>query len=434
MSGTVTKLLAPLLLLSLAACADGGSAPDGADLPLGDQLPDDTKADGDWGAALQCKPIPDLPPLVSPKITVSIDGLTLHLTDAASGYDRVFPVGAGKIDLDPLSPTFRESLTYGAIVNAGRQDFQITPTTIDPCKIWWTDPATGEKSPVFAGLPFLSWYGNYGIHGPIDNFRAASGGNLRRGYVSHGCFRMAAADIVEVYARIRGVAKVPVHVQREPERRADRSRVDLTPAWIGAECKADADCGFAKGFCAKNPLDERGFCSARCTSTCADKAGAPSTFCVADPIAAKEGKDLGMCVPKAVEQDFECRPYTAMAPVTLARFHQPTVQAQVCMPGSRGWVGDHCAADADCRDGTTCRGATALRPGVCSMSCDKFCTDAPGYADTFCGAVPALGAGGSCVRQCTPGSNASECPTDMVCGPAPRNGQPGVTKNVCLPR
>ena len=32
----------------------------------------------------------------------------------------------------------------------------------------------------FAGLPFLSFYGNYAIHGPIDNYRAPNGGNLRR--------------------------------------------------------------------------------------------------------------------------------------------------------------------------------------------------------------------------------------------------------------
>ena len=38
---------------------------------------------------------------------------------------------------------------------------------------------------------------------------------------------MEAADILEVYARIKGVAKVPVHVQKEPERWTDGRRVDV---------------------------------------------------------------------------------------------------------------------------------------------------------------------------------------------------------------
>src|SRR6267142_560995 len=112
------------LVLALAAgCADPElqrAMDPGNDLPVGDQLAADEKADGTWGAALTCK-----------------------------------------------------------------HEFAITPSTIQPCKFWWTDPETGKKQPVFAGLPFLSWYGNFAIHGPIDNFRAANGGSLRRGYVSH---------------------------------------------------------------------------------------------------------------------------------------------------------------------------------------------------------------------------------------------------------
>lgn len=76
---------------------------------------------------------------------------------------------------------------------------------------------------MFAGLPFLSWSGNYAIHGPIDNFRAANGGTLRRGYVSHGCIRMPSADVLELYGRIKGVASVPVHVQRARDRKPNGS-------------------------------------------------------------------------------------------------------------------------------------------------------------------------------------------------------------------
>lgn len=433
------KLLCSLsLLAALASCTDDG-APDpdevGGDLPLGDVSAEDMKADGDWGAALTCKPVPNLPPLVNPKITLSIDGLTLHLTDAATGYDKVFPVGPGKIETDPTSGEFRESLSYYPVARTGKNDFSITPSSIQPCKTWWTDPATGEKTPVFGGLPFLSFYGSYAIHGPIDNYRAPNGGNLRRGYVSHGCFRMEAADVLEVYARIKGVAKVPVHVQREPERTPERTKVDLAAKWIGSQCTANSDCNFSGGYCATNKLTQRGFCSARCTTTCADRPGYPSTFCVADPTAAASttAQAKGMCVAKAVPENFECRPYDHFQSVQLARFNQPAVKATVCMPASPGWVGDHCTTGTDCKTGTTCVGATATRRGVCSMACNQFCADQPGYADTFCATMPALAAGGSCLRQCTPSSNAAECPSDMTCSPAARFGSPAAVKSVCTP-
>ncbi len=434
--------LARLAVLALlTSCAtDGPDAPGddeteaGGDLGLGDMSEADSKADGDWGAALLCKPLPALPPLVAPTITLSIDGLTLHLTDAATGFDKVYPVGPGVIESNPMKPEYGESLSYFPILATQRQDFQITPSTIQPCKTWWTDAATGEKKPVFAGLPFLSFYGNYGIHGPIDNFRAPNGGSLRRGYVSHGCFRMEAADILEVYARIKGVAKVPVRLQREPERLPDRTKVDVASKWIGAECTADAECGATNGFCAKNPLTEKGFCSARCTTTCADRPGSPTTFCTADPNA--PGK--GMCVARAKQENFECRPYDHQRVATqVARFNNIAIKADVCQPASRGWVGDHCLTDTDCGTGTSCKGQRpradgSTAPGVCTVGCDRFCADMPGTADTFCAkSTLTPNSAGSCLRQCTPNSNASECPTDMACLPAQRPGLSTVTRYVC---
>lgn len=427
------KSLSALYLLSaLAACTGDDSAIDddeaGGELPLGDVSADDMKADGNWGAALTCKPVPDLPQLRNAKITLSIDGLTLHLT--GDGYDKVFPVGPGKIETDPTSGEFGESLSYYPIARYGKQDFQITPASIQPCKTWWTDPATGEKTPVFAGLPFMSWSGAYAIHGPIDNYRAPNGGNLRRGYVSHGCFRMEAADVLEVYARIKGIAKVPVHVQREPERTVERVKVDLAQKWIGAECTTASDCNYPGGKCITNPFTQKGSCSADCTSTCADRAGYPQTFCVADP-QTEHGPVKGHCVAKAVAENFQCRPYGEFQPATLSRINQPAVKASVCVPASRGWVGDRCRTNTDCTTGTTCAGASALRAGVCTMACNQFCADQPGYADTFCATAPSLAPGGSCLRQCTPSSNAAECPLDMKCTPAVRFGSPAVTKYVC---
>jgi hypothetical protein len=320
-----------LLLVAVAGCADPEAQralePD-SDLPLGDRLADDLKADGSWGAALTCKEVPNLPSLVAPRITVSIDGLTLHLVDPATGFDKVFPIGPGAINHNAGETSYGESLSLYPVLATGQHEFAITPASIQPCKTWWTDPETGVKQPVFAGLPFLSWYGNFAIHGPIDNFRAANGGNLRRGYVSHGCVRMEAADILEVYARIQGVKKVPVHVQKEPERLGDGLRVDVAQKWIGAECVSDGECTMPGGRCHANPATGRGFCSVACTSTCADRAGYPTTFCVADPADASHG----MCVEKQIPQDEACRPFDDLEAHTLGRFGQPGISASVCVP------------------------------------------------------------------------------------------------------
>ncbi len=318
-----------LALLAIAGCdPEGQRAAGGSDLPLGDVLDDVGKADGTWGSALTCKTVPSLPALKSPHITVSIDGLTLHLVDLAGGYDKVFPVGPGAINHGKGETSYGESLSMYPVIATGGNEFSITPSSIQPCKFWWTDPDTGETEPVFAGLPFLSWYGNYAIHGPIDNFRAPNGGNLRRGYVSHGCVRMEAADILEVYARIKGVAKVPVHVQKEPERSSSGVRVDIPNPWIGAECGKDADCNLAGGFCHPNAATGRGFCTEACTSTCPDRPYYPTTFCVADPSDATRG----ICVEKQIPQDEACRPFDDLTTVTRARFGQPSVTASVCLP------------------------------------------------------------------------------------------------------
>ncbi len=191
------KRTLPLFLILAAACngLDRPPAPTERDLPLGDRLPDDIRPDisSQWGSALTCKVAPVLPSLVAPRITVSLNGLTLHLVDTATGFDKVFPVGVGTIDDTSTDADYGESQSYAPLLG-GKQDYAITPSSIQPCKTWWTDPDTGAQSPVFAGLPFMSWDGAYAIHGPIDNYTAPNGGNLRRGFVSHGCIRMEAAD------------------------------------------------------------------------------------------------------------------------------------------------------------------------------------------------------------------------------------------------
>src|SRR6185295_16606149 len=111
------------LLLVVGSCADDPSPLDDvggeADMDLGDRLPDDMKADGNWGAALTCKPVPNLPRLANPKVTVSLDGLTLHLVDVGGTYDKVFPIGPGKTDLTETDPEYRESLSYRPVISTG---------------------------------------------------------------------------------------------------------------------------------------------------------------------------------------------------------------------------------------------------------------------------------------------------------------------------
>jgi hypothetical protein len=424
----VATALSAAFFATAPACAPASDDAVGEDdLPLGDTNMDDLKDDGSgWGAALTCKTPPSLPQLVNPRITISLNGLSLHLTDS-TGFDKVFPIGVGQIEKGTYEALFGESLSYYPIYAYDKNDFQITPSSIQPCKTWWTDPDTGKKSPVFAGLPFMSWSGSYAIHGPIDNFRAPNGGTLRRGYVSHGCIRMEAADVLEVYARIKGVAKVPVHVQREPERTGDGEKVDVPSKWIGAECTSDSECAYSNGFCKQNAWSGRGFCSARCTRTCADRAGNPTTFCVADP---ESTTGQGMCVAKHVAENWDCRPYDHFVPATRSRNTEPATTAKVCIPGSPGWVGDRCFSDADCGDGTGCAGAEGGEAGVCTMPCDRYCADEPGYPSTFC---VAEGTGGRCLRQCTTASNASECAAEQDCVSRSRRNEPATVRNVCVP-
>ncbi len=427
------RFLATASALALFACSSppqsaGDSQPD---LPLGDVIGDD-KSDGTWGAALTCKTIPVYPALKSPTITISINGLTLHLVDTATGYDKVFPIGPGEIETDSTQPGYLESHSYlppRSPTRPGATSLAPSGMTQRPaCKTWWTDPDTGEQSPVFADLPFMSWDGAYAIHGPIDNYTAANGGNLRRGFVSHGCIRMEAADVLEVYSRVKSVATVPVHVQREPERLADGNRVDIPSPWVGAECDSDSDCStITGGFCHQNAYSERGFCSVHCSTTCTDRVNYPTTFCVADP----QAPGQGMCVDKVMTTNYNCRPYEDMVAVTLARNTQPTVKAQVCVPGSPGWVGDHCFTSTDCKNGTKCADATSTIPGQCVEACSGLCPDEPGFPSTFCASEPALG-GSVCVRQCTPASNAAECPADSTCVERNRSGKSG-SAYVCEP-
>ncbi len=399
---------------------------------------DDLKLDGDWGSALTCKPIPTLDRLPSPEVVVSLDGLTLHLFDRTTGFDKVYPIGPGKIDkgvsLTPVStskaggrfymrldqPEYEEPKTAGSYWSWNYR-----------CRHWWLDQDTGRYSPVFAGMPFIRLDGpngtGYGIHGPIDSYTIPSGGKLQRGYVSHGCVRMEAADIVEVYARCRG-KKVPVRVQKSVERRADGTAVDLAQRWVLSECKEDADCNFPGGICKRNDFSLHGYCVAPCTQYCSlDKWGYPTSFCVADP----DDSTKGICTLKSISQNNVCKRYPGfLTQPGERRFNQPSVKADVCLPGSQGWIGHPCFSDIDClANNLVCDldGADEDHAGVCTRACTSTCPDQAGMNGTFC---VAGSSGGQCVSRCF---NQDDCLAGTTCTPGtPRYNQTSVTANACL--
>ncbi len=307
MSGHVLQMLAVAAVISVGSAGVGcaAQAPEDeqtseangtGDLDIGEV----EGAASNWGDATKCKPIPKVEALKSPEIIISLDGLTLHLRDRAGTYDRVFPIGPGAIEngksLTPIGTFYTGSTTTE--VKDGTWGYNYA------CRIWHTSTdgsEAGKKIPVFAGLPFIRLAGpptaGYGIHGPIDNYSAPNGGSLRRGFVSHGCLRMQAADIVEVYARLLGKARTPVKIQQEVERTVDGDAIDLAQKWIGAECEADADCNYDGGICFRRAAYGVGTCSKRCTKACPDRAGEASTFCVADD---RPGVvSAGVCVPQA---------------------------------------------------------------------------------------------------------------------------------------
>lgn len=408
------------------------------DLPVGDL--EVAKSDAGWGHATTCKPVLDLEPLVAPRIVVSLDGLSLHLWDEQGDYDKVFPIGPGALEhgesLTPVSTYTADQLFYIrgdlAPVKDGPSPSQAKWGWNHECRMWWTSE-TGEKVPVFAGLPFLRfqghWSGAYGIHGPVDNYYQEDGGTLRRGFVSHGCVRMDADGISELYARIRG-SKVPVRVQKAVERRDNGLSVDVEERWIGAECLTADDCGFDGAICRDNAYSGRKTCSQPCDLYCPDRYGYPTTFCVDDVVSGS-----GMCVTKESAMHGGCQGDHVLPVPGVSRHGQSWKKATVCLPGTEGWMGDRCLADAECAGGI-CRpldDPAAGDAGMCTQACTKYCPDMAGQAGTFCveaDASSTMGDTGMCVAKCT--QNA-DCALGSTCESEPRVHQPWVTSQVCLP-
>src|SRR5690606_7349517 len=96
---------------------------------------------------------------------------------------------------------------------------------------WWYVPRRTVPA-YFGGFPLLRLTAQnsvgantYGLHGPITE-------ELIRGYVSHGCVRMASDDIIRLFWMVRSHPNTPVTIQREVELDRDGNEVDVgtTPA------------------------------------------------------------------------------------------------------------------------------------------------------------------------------------------------------------
>lgn len=155
----------------------------------------------------------NLPVLKSPEIIVSLKGLTVHLFDRETCFSAVYPAGPGVL---------------------GHNGRSITPighfkTGEDAADSWWYAPRRTNPE-YFAGLPFLrltarntEGLSTYALHGPITR-------KLIRGYVSHGCVRMAAQDVINLFWMVKKAehaGNTPVTIQQEVEIDAAGKVVDV---------------------------------------------------------------------------------------------------------------------------------------------------------------------------------------------------------------
>jgi len=257
--------------------------------------------------------------LVNPEVRVSIDGLTTHIFDRATGFSRVYEVGLGRLNSDGRSHTPLGHFTTGA--SGGTSWWNIDAR-------WW--PAYYE------GHPFLRFSkrnrdGNYtyGFHGKVTN-------TLRVGYVSGGCVRMHPGDIVEFYWLLKAHPGAPISIQQELELDAAGEPVavgtdaalyepgqaieygaSIGPAptgFIGDPCEVDDECGgYAEA--SGSYCHPAGFCTEDCAGTCTDLVGRAPTFCVPDT--ASGG---GVCAPIANEVTASCATVPGTAPERVRRF------------------------------------------------------------------------------------------------------------------
>jgi lipoprotein-anchoring transpeptidase ErfK/SrfK len=258
------------------------------EVPIGEtNEPGELKEDGfshngEEDFSEECKPIPDVEPLEDPEIVVSVDGRSIRLFDNAGDYERVFPVGLGKVRADGTSRTpLSEDEQSGVFYARADAEPVVDGSTSSrrrwawnySCRIWsgskYNNPLSGEEEyrSYFAGLPFIRLEGTdravYGFHGPINNYWRENGGELYRGYVSGGCLRMDPDDLVELYGRILG-HKTPVRIQQAIDVDEETGLSVDANRFANAGCIQDSDCDFEGAKCVEHPDGSGRFCTRPC--------------------------------------------------------------------------------------------------------------------------------------------------------------------------
>jgi hypothetical protein len=140
--------------------------------------------------------------------------------------------------------------------------------------------------------------------------------------------------------------------------------------------------------------------------------------------------DGGRCVPRVAATHFECRPFDHLQPQTAHRPTQQGVTANVCLPGTRGFIGDRCTATDGCQAGLTCRSLGTGSPTVCTQACTSTCPDQRGVTETLCADAGDGQPGNECVRSCDPVANSGECAAGFECAPVDAAG--GASRFACV--
>ncbi len=353
-------LLASLSVLAASGCAeesDGGVATsDESDLK------DVEKSGGKSQNWIYQGP---LPAIEKPTIVVSLKAHTARITGL-------------------LPATFKGDLPFWAVPGT-EADGRTRVTVVYPVATGAIDPETGtapagpghyselfgiaftptNEKASWGGFPFFKYHMRRGLafHGPITSTRNAETGDwewlLKRGPVSHGCERMQGEHVVELM-HLLGVDMSKPHAATETF--TIKVSVDIIEAWDTFEGQSvDVDYPAL-------PAVQRPTTNVAMFPTW-DSRNMPQLVCAYDKDVPLDGHHCDAV--GEVKQDL----YTG----------KMLVEAD-----ESPWIGASCQADTGCGfevGGVKARCLTQGEVGYCTVPCEGYCSDRPGSAPTFCGAV-----------------------------------------------
>ena len=390
--------------------------------------PTTTRPTAHWGAALTCKAVPD-PAAAgeSRSITVSLDGLTLHLVDAATGYDKVFPIGPGAIEHDAdRRASYGESLSLRAAHRDGQQRLR-DHAVVDPAVQDLVDRSRDRREVAGVRRP--------AVHEVVRQLRDPRPDR-----------QLPRAERRQPAPRLRLARLRPHGGRRRP--RGLRAHQGASPR---CRCTCSASPSASRDGQPRRRAAEVGRRRVRApTPTATSPAASARRNAYGEPRLLQRALHVDLRRPRrharrpsaspipsdatkgmCVAQDDQRRtriagPTITSSPSRTNRFKQ-SVKATVCVPGSPGWVGDRCLAASDCKNGTSCR------DGICTRDLRAVLPRRAGLGRRP-SAPPTPASATSCLRACTPASNASECPADSDCVQRQRVSDSRTVKYVCVPR